>query len=152
MNLAMDVNEKSFLIENNKVKTVEEGGHLAYDLPLETKKKTYSPQFIESHIYKTLYGIYFVLVLILFIYEINRVLNKLFLPFSGIAKRATHSDDEKCSCVLTVPEFFDDPSRESVRNAAIQAGWNVLQVVNAPSVTPFTYGINISEPLNDTYV
>lgn len=70
----------------------------------------------------------------------------------GIAKRATHSDDSKCSCVLTVPEFFDDPSRESVRNAAVQAGWNVLQVVNAPSVTPFTYGINVNEPLNDTYV
>jgi len=51
-----------------------------------------------------------------------------------------------------VPEFFDDPSRESVRNAAVQAGWNVLQVVNAPSVTPFTYGINVNEPLNDTYV
>lgn len=71
---------------------------------------------------------------------------------TGIAKRATHSDDTKCSCVLTVPEFFDDPSRESVRNAAVQAGWNVLQVVNAPSITPFTYGINVSEPLNDTYV
>jgi len=70
----------------------------------------------------------------------------------GIAKRATHSEDTKCSCVVTVPEFFDDPSRESVRNAAIQAGWNVLQVVNAPSVTPFTYGINVTEPLNDTYV
>lgn len=72
--------------------------------------------------------------------------------YSGIAKRATHDDDTKCSCVLTVPEFFDDPSRELVRNSAIQAGWNVLQVVNAPSITPFTYGINISEPLNDTYV
>jgi len=89
------------------------------------RKKNYSPQFIESNIYKTLYG---------------------------IAKRATHCDDTKCSCVLTVPEFFDDPSRESVRNAAIQAGWNVLQVVNAPSVTPFTYGINVSDPLNDTYI
>lgn len=73
-----------------------------------------------------------------------------FLFYLGIAKRATHSDDTKCSCVLTVPEFFDDPSREFVRNAATQAGWNVLQVVNAPSVTPFTYGINVSEPLNDT--
>jgi len=70
----------------------------------------------------------------------------------GIAKRATHSEDTKCSCVVTVPKFFDDPSRESVRNAATQAGWNVLQVVNAPSVTPFTYGINVTEPLNDTYV
>lgn len=76
----------------------------------------------------------------------------LILLYLGIAKRATHSDDSKCSCVVTVPEFFDDPSRESVRNAAIQAGWNVLQVVNAPSVTPFTYGINVIEPLNDTYV
>lgn len=53
----MDENEKSSLIEHNKVKTVEEGGHLAYELPLETKKKMYSPQFIESNIYKTLYGI-----------------------------------------------------------------------------------------------
>lgn len=56
MNLAMDENEKSLLIENNKVKTVEEGGHLAYELPLETKKKIYTPQFIESNIYKILYG------------------------------------------------------------------------------------------------
>ncbi|XP_050440434.1 heat shock 70 kDa protein 14-like [Adelges cooleyi] len=126
MNLAMDEDEKQSVIDNNKVKTVIEGGHLAYELPLETKKNVYSPQSIESNIYKTLYG---------------------------IAKRATHSDDNtKCCCVLTVPEFFDDPSRESVRNAATQAGWNVLQVVNAPSVTPFTYGINVSEPLNDTYV
>ncbi|KAL4091946.1 hypothetical protein QTP88_026545 [Uroleucon formosanum] len=125
MNLSLDENEKCLLIENNKVKTIEDGGHLAYELPLETKKKIYSPQFIESNIYKTLYG---------------------------IAKRATHSEDTKCSCVVTVPEFFDDPSRESVRNAAIQAGWNVLQVVNAPSVTPFTYGINVTEPLNDTYI
>lgn len=86
--------------------------------------------------------------------NIIRYNNKnIFIVMStGIAKRATHSDDSKCSCVLTVPEFFDDPSRESVRNAAVQAGWNVLQVVNAPSITPFTYGINVSEPLNDTYV
>lgn len=56
MNLAMDENEKRLLIDNNKVKTIEEGGHLAYELPLETKKKCYSPQFIESNIYKTLYG------------------------------------------------------------------------------------------------
>ncbi|VVC32759.1 Heat shock protein 70 family [Cinara cedri] len=125
MNLKMEEKEKRSLLENNKVKTIEEGGHLAYELPLETKKKIYSPQFIESNIYKTLYG---------------------------IAKRATHSDDMKCSCVLTVPEFFDNSSRELVRNSAIQAGWNVLQVVNAPSVTPFTYGINVSEPLNDTYI
>ncbi|XP_025425728.1 heat shock 70 kDa protein 14-like [Sipha flava] len=125
MNLSLEDNEKCSLIENNKVKTIEERGHLAYELPLENKKKIYTPQFIESNIYKTLYG---------------------------IAKRATHSEDTKCSCVVTVPEFFDDPSRESVRNAAIQAGWNVLQVVNAPSVTPFTYGINVSEPLNDMYI
>lgn len=52
----MDENEKRLLIDNNKVKTIEEGGHLAYELPLETKKKSYSPQFIESNIYKTLYG------------------------------------------------------------------------------------------------
>jgi len=56
MNLAMDENEKSSIIENNKVKTIEEGGHLVYELPMETKKKNYSPQFIESNIYKTLYG------------------------------------------------------------------------------------------------
>lgn len=52
----MEEKEKHSLLENNKVKTVVEGGHLVYELPLETKKKVYSPQFIESHIYKTLYG------------------------------------------------------------------------------------------------
>lgn len=55
----MNENEKLFLMENNKVKTIEEGGHLVYELPLETKKKIYFPQFIESNIYKTLYGIHF---------------------------------------------------------------------------------------------
>lgn len=59
MNLTLDENEKCSLIESNKVKTIEEGGHLAYELPLETKKKIYSPQFIELNIYKTLYGMYF---------------------------------------------------------------------------------------------
>lgn len=58
MNLSLDENEKCSFIENNKVKTIVDGGHLAYELPLETKKKIYSPQFIESNIYKTLYGIY----------------------------------------------------------------------------------------------
>lgn len=58
MNLSLDENEKRSLIENNKVKTIEEGGHLAYELPLETKKNIYSPQSIESNIYKTLYGAY----------------------------------------------------------------------------------------------
>ncbi|XP_050535638.1 heat shock 70 kDa protein 14-A-like isoform X2 [Daktulosphaira vitifoliae] len=126
MNLAMDEDEKQVIVETNKVQTIIAGGHLAYEIPLDSKKKTYSPQSIESNIYKTLYG---------------------------IAKRATHSDDNtKCSCVVTVPEFFDDPSRESVRNAATLGGWNVLQVVNAPSITPFTYGINVSEPINDTYI
>lgn len=62
MNLAMDENEKSLLIKNNKVKTVEEGGHLAYELPLETKKNIFCPQFIESNIYKTLYGIHILLI------------------------------------------------------------------------------------------
>lgn len=56
MNLKMEEKEKRLLLENNKVKTIEDGGHLAYELPLETKKKIYSPQFIESNIYKTLYG------------------------------------------------------------------------------------------------
>lgn len=54
----MDANEKCSLIKNNKVKTIEEEAHLAYELPLETKKNIFSPQFIESNIYKTLYGIY----------------------------------------------------------------------------------------------
>lgn len=58
MNLSLDENEKCSFIEYNKVKTIVDGGHLAYELPLETKKKNYSPQFIESNIYKTLYGIY----------------------------------------------------------------------------------------------
>jgi len=61
MNLALNENEKRSLIENNKVKTIEEGGHLAYELPLETKKNIFTPQFIESKIYKTLYGTYIIL-------------------------------------------------------------------------------------------
>lgn len=66
MNLSLEDNEKCSLIENNKVKTIEEGGHLAYELPLEIKKKIYTPQFIESNIYKTLYGNY---IYVLFIFE-----------------------------------------------------------------------------------
>lgn len=58
MNLGMDENEKYSLIKNNKVKTIEEEACLAYELPLETKKNIFSPQFIESNIYKTLYGRY----------------------------------------------------------------------------------------------
>jgi len=58
MNLALDENEKRSLIKNNKVKIIEERGHLAYELPLETKKNILTPQFIESNIYKTLYGTY----------------------------------------------------------------------------------------------
>jgi len=64
MNLSLDENEKRSLIENNKVKTIEDGGHLAYELPLDTKKKIYSPQFIESNIYKTLYGRYMFFIFI----------------------------------------------------------------------------------------
>lgn len=63
----MDDNEKCCLIKNNKVKTIEEEGHLAYELPLETKKNIFTPQFIESNIYKTLYGIHkisFILLLL----------------------------------------------------------------------------------------
>lgn len=58
----MNENEKLSLMENNKVKTIEEGGHLVYELPLENKKKIYFPQFIESNIYKTLYGTYLYLL------------------------------------------------------------------------------------------
>lgn len=58
MNLSLSDNEKCTFIKNNKVKTIADGGHLAYELPLETKKKIYSPEFIESNIYKTLYGKY----------------------------------------------------------------------------------------------
>lgn len=68
MNLSLEENEKCSLIENNKVKTIEEGGHLAYELPLEIKKKIYTPQFIESNIYKTLYGTYKIFLVCFFNY------------------------------------------------------------------------------------
>lgn len=52
----MDEDEKQLIVETNKVKTLISGGHLAYEIPLDSKKKTYSPQEIESNIYKALYG------------------------------------------------------------------------------------------------
>jgi len=64
MNLAMDENEKHLLIESNKVKTIEEGGHLAYHLPLESKKNIFTPQFIESNIYFKNIGIYIKLIIL----------------------------------------------------------------------------------------
>ena len=45
-------------------------------------------------------------------------------------------------CVITVPAYFNDNQRTSVKNAAKLAGLNVLRLLNEPTAAALSYGID----------
>lgn len=65
-----------------------------------------------------------------------------FCLWTAIAKNAIHAeDDDIISCVMLVPTYFDASNREDLKNAAEEAGWDVLQMVNEPTAAIVAYSI-----------
>ncbi|KAI3943679.1 hypothetical protein MKW98_004184 [Papaver atlanticum] len=49
--------------------------------------------------------------------------------------------DVVLDCVISVPSVFNDSQRRSVRNAAKQAGFNILRILNETSAAVIHYGV-----------
>lgn len=45
--------------------------------------------------------------------------------------------------VITVPAYFTDSQRQATREAGIQAGFNVLRIINEPTAASMAYGIGL---------
>ena len=46
------------------------------------------------------------------------------------------------NCVITVPAYFNNTQRELTKQAGINAGLNVLQIINEPCAAAFAYQLN----------
>ena len=46
------------------------------------------------------------------------------------------------NCVITVPAYFNNTQRELTKQAGIDAGLNVLQIINEPCAAAFAYQLN----------
>lgn len=64
------------------------------------------------------------------------VLKEIRLRASGAISR------DMRDCVISIPAHFGKTQRESIQNAAIEAGLNVLQLINEPTAAAVTFGMN----------
>ena len=51
-------------------------------------------------------------------------------------------------CVITIPAYFNNKQREETKQAGIDAGFNVLQLLNEPSAAALSYKLNNSKEDN----
>ncbi|KAK6462999.1 heat shock protein 70 family [Scheffersomyces coipomensis] len=51
---------------------------------------------------------------------------------------------EVTDAVITVPAYFNDSQRQSTKDAATIAGFNVLRIINEPTAAALAYGFNLS--------
>lgn len=108
-------NEILELNKDHRVALESHKGTMCYKIPKEDKSLYITPADVATGIYGYLYG---------------------------IAKNAIHAeDDDIISCVMLVPTYFDNSSREDLKNAAEEAGWDVLQMVNEPTAAIVAYSL-----------
>lgn len=113
------------IVRDTKVEIDTSKDTILYKIPYGDNTKTIRPVQVASLILKTLYA---------------------------IAKSAVHIDDERISCVLLSPVYFTAESRKHLRSAAVDAGWNVLHVINEPCAAVLGYEINTNSPEHDIKV
>lgn len=109
------------IVRETKVEIDTEKDLIEYKISYQdsAKVKTLNPIQVATVILKTLYG---------------------------IAKSALHSEDETISCALLTPPYWNHESRKRVRQAAQDAGWNILHVINEPCAAVLGYNINTAAP------
>jgi len=54
--------------------------------------------------------------------------------------------EEVKDVVITCPAYFDMAKRKATENAGIQAGLNVLSIVNEPTAAAISYGLDLNKP------
>ena len=65
--------------------------------------------------------------------------------FDYIKKKiSSNIKKEVKKCVITVPAYFDELSRTAVKKAAINAGFEVLRLINEPTAAALAYGLEKS--------
>ena len=55
---------------------------------------------------------------------------------------SNYLDQEIENAVITVPAYFDDEQRKATRDAAKNAGLNVLNIINEPTAASLAYGLD----------
>lgn len=58
------------------------------------------------------------------------------------ARAEKYLSSEVNDAVITVPAYFDDASRNCVREAARLAGFNVMRLINEPTSAAYAYGLD----------
>lgn len=58
-----------------------------------------------------------------------------------IRRNLNLSPDDMIKSVITVPSNFSDSQRETIRNAFILVGFNVIRIINEPSAAALAYGL-----------
>ena len=58
---------------------------------------------------------------------------------------ANHTNSEVKRVVITVPAYFGDPERKATAQAGIDAGFDVLGIIEEPTAAAIYYGMNKSE-------
>lgn len=51
-------------------------------------------------------------------------------------------DGDVVDCVVTVPAYFNDASRQATKDAGVIAGLNVLRIINEPTAAAIAYGLD----------
>jgi len=84
--------------------------------------------------------------------NINKIINQSNLlnpqDISSIFLRELKRESEEHlnypikNCVITVPAYFNNTQRELTKQAGIDAGLNVLQIINEPCAAAFAYQLN----------
>ena len=83
--------------------------------------------------------------------KINKIIKqKLLNPqdISSVFLRELKKESEEHlnypikNCVITVPAYFNNTQRELTKQAGIDAGLNVLQIINEPCAAAFAYQLN----------
>lgn len=75
----------------------------------------------------------------------TQVATLIFSKLHGIAIGASPGQNN-VSCVLCVPRHWSELSRRKVAEAASEAGWKVIQVINQPPAALLAYRIGFEKP------
>ncbi|KAF6198254.1 hypothetical protein GE061_008001 [Apolygus lucorum] len=75
----------------------------------------------------------------------TQIASLIFKKLYGIGVGGAPGQDS-FSCVIAVPTHWDDKSRQIVADAATQAGWEVMQVINEPAAALLAYQIGFEKP------
>ena len=83
-------------------------------------------------------------------YHIEEILTHLFMSFKSksenfVLEKVIMKDEFTINnCVISVPVNFNKIQRETIKNCAISAGFNVLRLINEPTAAALSYGLGSS--------